>query len=710
MARSRLRAPRGPWLLALLLGLLAAGSPPPAAAYPALFVAKAGGACDAHPSAGFAPNYHGGTGLAAEADGGIAFSITPAAAVGGGDGDGAPPPATSLCPGASYNVSIAFPEPRLALLTASGGAFAGAPDGGCPNRLYLGASSEPTAAWRVRLAAPCDASAPSLTLRVTSAAGSASGYKTASLSLPLDASCRLSACGAIGGAESLAIDGGAAAAGGGAAVAPPRCPPSDLGYQCSVPIGGGGGATVHYSLGGAAPPNECTGDGGDGAPIGDGVAHLALSVAGGGGDGYLALAFAGAPGSMVPAHAVVGRSPGGGGAAAAAGAQPSVDRWFINGYSPGEWCFASGQSRALSRCATLGGRRRWPPPDSLTLSPSLPRAGGWDTYTDGGAWARAAGVSRSPDGRSVLCFSARLAAAAAEPAAAGRRLAQAGASPPVLTSALALNAAWSPAPGGTLVQHAGAGSVALDLATGASAALTRDDSRAVLHGGLMLGAWCLLLPAGVLAARHRGLTRGRRLLGADLWFQMHRGLQLAGGALVLAASAIALRELRAPPGRRADAHRTLGIVVLSLTCAQLVAGLARPAPGARLRRAWRAAHALGGAAALLGAWGNAYLGMLLAHAGSAAAAAPWIAALTLALAAVAAAAVALERRSRAAAATREREMEVSDGEEADATSRSAEYAALTLEQGFSGGKGSWGGGKGLQLARIPNSDGGGARS
>jgi hypothetical protein len=234
----------------------------------------------------------------------------------------------------------------------------------------------------------------------------------------------------------------------------------------------------------------------------------------------------------------------------------------------------------------------------------------------------------------------------------------------------------------------------------------------VLHGGLMLGAWGALLPAGVLAARHRGLMRGRRLFGADLWFQLHRALQLAGGAVVIAASAIALRELRAPPGKRADAHRTLGILVLSLICAQIVAVLARPAPGARLRRAWRAAHALGGAAALLGAWGNAYLGILLANAGASAAAAPWIVAFSLALAALVAAAVILERRSRAAAA-REREMAVSESE-ADASPRSAEYAALTLEQGFGGGGG--GGGKGggprgggaksLQLGRMPSSDGG----
>jgi hypothetical protein len=315
----------------LLLLLLAAGAPPPAAAYPAFFVAK-GGACDAHPSAGYAPRYHGGPGLAAEVDGGIAFTLTPAAASGGD----APQPVTSLCPGASYNVSVAFPEPRLALLTASGGAFAGAPDAGCKNRLYLGSSSAPTTAWRARLAAPCDGA--SLTLKVTSASGSASGYRAASLALPLEPSCRLSACGAIGGAESLAGGGSTAGtdgAGGAGAGAAPRCPPSDLGYECSAPIGGGGGATVHYSLGGASPANECTGGGavsGD-TPVGDGVAHLALSVAGGGGDGYLSLAFAGSPGSMVPAHAVIGRSPGGSGANV--GTQPSFDRFFINGYSPG---------------------------------------------------------------------------------------------------------------------------------------------------------------------------------------------------------------------------------------------------------------------------------------------------------------------------------------------------------------------------------------
>lgn len=84
----------------------------------------------------------------------------------------------------------------------------------------------------------------------------------------------------------------------------PACAPSDLGYQCSRPLGSG--LVLHWTAGGAAPPaNPCTSGGlqspapADGPPL----LHLAATspLA-----GYIALAFAARAGQMAPAQAVAG--------------------------------------------------------------------------------------------------------------------------------------------------------------------------------------------------------------------------------------------------------------------------------------------------------------------------------------------------------------------------------------------------------------------
>ncbi len=61
----------------------------------------------------------------------------------------------------------------------------------------------------------------------------------------------------------------------------------------------------------------------------------------------------------------------------------------------------------------------------------------------------------------------------------------------------------------------------------------------VAHGVLMMLAWLVLLPAGVLAARHKWIfpapaTSSPRSSHPAMWFQFHRALQLTGIALFTA--------------------------------------------------------------------------------------------------------------------------------------------------------------------------------
>lgn len=97
--------------------------------------------------------------------------------------------ATSVCPGTTYKVALNFPEPRLALLTASAGKFTqSSPE--CPNRQYFDRSEGfgPKAVQEVSLVIPCGQVEP-IVLKVTSARGPASAYYQSTSTLPIGANC-----------------------------------------------------------------------------------------------------------------------------------------------------------------------------------------------------------------------------------------------------------------------------------------------------------------------------------------------------------------------------------------------------------------------------------------------------------------------------------------------------------------------------------------
>lgn len=99
-------------------------------------------------------------------------------------------PVTAVCPGATYTVTLSFPEKRLALLTASAGTWAKPSDEECPNRVFFdrsgGFASE--AKQSMALTVPCVLDKP-LALVATSAKGSKSQYQRAQASLPAAAAC-----------------------------------------------------------------------------------------------------------------------------------------------------------------------------------------------------------------------------------------------------------------------------------------------------------------------------------------------------------------------------------------------------------------------------------------------------------------------------------------------------------------------------------------
>jgi hypothetical protein len=108
---------------------------------------------------------------------------------------------------------------------------------------------------------------------------------------------------------------------------------------------------------------------------------------------------------------------------------------------------------------------------------------------------------------------------------------------------------------------------------------THNVSAAVAwHGRLMVLAWCVLFPLGIIAARFFKIT-ARQSWPAQLdnkaWWIAHNGLQYAGAI----ALATAIFLVTTPVGWSASVHAILGWLVVMLTAIQFFGGWFRGTKG-----------------------------------------------------------------------------------------------------------------------------------
>jgi hypothetical protein len=129
-------------------------------------------------------------------------------------------------------------------------------------------------------------------------------------------------------------------------------------------------------------------------------------------------------------------------------------------------------------------------------------------------------------------------------------------------------------------------------------AVSNPHSAIVAHGLLMMAAWLVLLPLGVLSARHRWLFPKRSppaSVGAsssakvDLWFNVHRILQLSGVALfsiglILPWTAFGHGNSAGDENNLKQAHGAIGVTIAVLTYSQIVLVFVRPKPDAARRQ------------------------------------------------------------------------------------------------------------------------------
>lgn len=150
------------------------------------------------------------------------------------------------------------------------------------------------------------------------------------------------------------------------------------------------------------------------------------------------------------------------------------------------------------------------------------------------------------------------------------------------------------------------------------------------HGRLMVLAWGVALPLGVLAARFFKVMPRQdwpRVLDNKLWWQAHRGLQYGGMVLMMLGLWLAWGHASgATFGARL--HRWLGWTVAALGIFQMVGGLARGSKGGptdtglrgdhydmtRWRKGFERLHKSLGYLALLLALATLALGLVVADA------------------------------------------------------------------------------------------------
>lgn len=101
----------------------------------------------------------------------------------------------------------------------------------------------------------------------------------------------------------------------------------------------------------------------------------------------------------------------------------------------------------------------------------------------------------------------------------------------------------------------------------------------VIHALIMLFAWLILIPVGILAARFFKVLPGQdwpRKLDSQVWWRLHQITQYSAVVLMLIAAYIAISE---SGGLELSVHGLLGGGAVLMACAQVLSGWLRGSKG-----------------------------------------------------------------------------------------------------------------------------------
>ena len=118
------------------------------------------------------------------------------------------------------------------------------------------------------------------------------------------------------------------------------------------------------------------------------------------------------------------------------------------------------------------------------------------------------------------------------------------------------------------------------------------DTKIAWHGRIMVLAWGVLIPLGIIIARFLKVTPGQawpQRLDNPFWWHSHRLTQYGGVALSLIGTALILSSVDKLDMLRST-HTTLGWLVVCMGLTQVVAGFLRGSKGGPTGQAMRGDH------------------------------------------------------------------------------------------------------------------------
>eukprot|EP00210_Caulerpa_lentillifera_P002100 g2015.t1 len=122
-----------------------------------------------------------------------------------------------------------------------------------------------------------------------------------------------------------------------------------------------------------------------------------------------------------------------------------------------------------------------------------------------------------------------------------------------------LNAAVGPTD--SLIPHSYRNGFTLNFLTCASSVEAQDLTEYRAHGAMMIIAWIVLAPLGVLIARNKYVFAG---ISEGAWFQIHRFVQILALTFMFIGMVIALSEFSDPASTEGKRHRRVGIAILTI--------------------------------------------------------------------------------------------------------------------------------------------------
>ena len=171
---------------------------------------------------------------------------------------------------------------------------------------------------------------------------------------------------------------------------------------------------------------------------------------------------------------------------------------------------------------------------------------------------------------------------------------------------------------GGITQHTASdravSSVKVDLQSNTDLGASEDELvRIKAHGGLAIMAWLCVINIGYIIARYyKPLWSGKKVLGADIWFLIHRIMMVSGAVLAITSFGVIIQgHFHVGENNFEKAHPYIGVLVFCFVIINPILGILRPDKASKYRPVFYWFHYCIGVVVIVLALTNIYIGIRL---------------------------------------------------------------------------------------------------